>query len=264
MGVVQGSHVNVFAGSVTPAAVVQAAEWRFLVRALYLGAGSPLIPGFTEAQVDQMLWGELPADAEFFAAMLRVLSSPRAVPGRDGDLDEQHRDALDSATESFRKLLGAMQDESGNVFTAYSSALAPPSPSRATASRGVRLSANNARVIVLQPPPSRGFTPPNPDTFTTVAEFVTGMDDLRTWARMSLRGVEEKSAKLAGNDELMIWLPRSTLSDVLKRHDKLPRIEVVRSYVAACGLPPTACTSWLTAYRQLESARAIELAHRAA
>jgi hypothetical protein len=241
MGAIQ-SGISVIATSPTPQAVIQAAEWRFLIRALYLGAGSPPVPGFTEVQVDQVLWGELPADAEFFTAMLRLLSGPRPTLERDVDPRQDDVD-LDRTAENFRRLL-EMQD---NIAQHQG-------PGAAARSRLGR--STGAPVLMLPPEAARGFTPPNPETFGAAAEFIEGMDNLRTWAKLSLRDIEERSAKLAEEGEPVIWLPRSTLSDTLNRKDRLPRQrEFVQSYVAACGLPPAARMRWLKAYDRLNVSR---------
>jgi hypothetical protein len=242
-----GRSVNVVAASPTPAAVVQATEWRFLVRALYLGSGSPSIPGFTEAQVDQMLWGELPADAQFFAAMLKVLSASRP-PHELGSDRERHEVALDATAESFRQLLARMDTIQQNPFDPGSRAHRSLEHSGWPPLVSGRIV---PQMVVLPPEAARGFTPPNPEAFGNAAEFMEGMEDLRVWAKLSLRDLEDRSRSVADDGRPLAWLSRSTLSDTLKRHDKLPRREVVDSYVLACGLPPSACSRWLIAYDRL-------------
>jgi hypothetical protein len=212
----------------TPQAVAQAAEWQFMVRSLYLAAGSPPVAGFTESQVDKILWGELPADPSFFAALLRVLTRPPR--DKRGELEPS------AAT-------------SDSVTRVYVPRFVPQGSST---SQGTRYVQPLGRTPVAGMPTevSRGFTPPNPDAFTTVADFVRGMQDLRAWAKLSLRELQERARKPARGAEPAVWLPRSTLSDNLRR-DKLPKRGVVQAYVAACGLPESAQSPWLDAYERL-------------
>lgn len=203
----------------------------------YLGAGSPPIPGFTEAQIDQILWGELPADPEFFSALLRVLCGK---PGHGRAAEEDIAvSALDDAAESFRNLLNVMRDEG----TRYSQ-------SGGTLSLKAMQYAGDSGSL-YRVPPERGFTPPNPETFANITDFVKGMDDLRAWAKASLRDLETRSRERAEQGAEEIWLSRSTISDALRRTDRLPRREVAQSYVAACGLPVPAQARWLIVYDTL-------------
>ena len=234
----------------TPQAVAQAGEWRFMVRALYVAAGSPSVPGFTESQVDQVLWGELPAEPGFLAALLRVLSVQGRPQGMTDVADEQVGEP-DPETDS------ALQQVINNLFD--STALGGPFFQRSRATE--RNTARNLGYVIPDPAP-RGFAPPDPEGFGTVSEFLQGLRDLRAWARLSMRDIEENTMKLAGEGEPVIWLPRATVSDMLRR-ERLPKRPQVRAYVAACGLTQPVQVRWLAAYDRLKHGTVILAAHPA-
>jgi hypothetical protein len=247
-------------GASTPQAVAQASEWRFMVRALYVAAGSPAVPGFTESQVDQVLWGELPADPEFFAALLRMLSAPRRTsqgseqtsllelvshgrvqdPGAESDYEAQLDKAVDEQLDK------AVDDLSQRVLNLFSST------ATVSGQRRVVPNAPRARGFVIADPAPRGFAPPDPEGFGTVAEYLQGLRDLKTWARRSMRDIEERTVELANDGEPVIWLPRATVSDILRR-EKLPKRDAVRAFVMACGLTNPVQARWLLSYDRIRS-----------
>lgn len=77
--------------------------------------------------------------------------------------------------------------------------------------------------------------PPDPRAARSTVEFVRRLGDLRRWAgQPSLRQLSRYAADAAGAGVIGIEaLPVSTASRML-RSDRLPRMGLVRSYVAAC------------------------------
>src|SRR5690606_35030395 len=77
--------------------------------------------------------------------------------------------------------------------------------------------------------------PPDPRAARSTVEFVRRLGDLRRWAgQPSLRQLSRYAADAAGAGVIGIEaLPVSTASRMLRR-DRLPRMGLVRSYVAAC------------------------------
>lgn len=94
---------------------------------------------------------------------------------------------------------------------------------------------------------ARTGPPPDPAAATTAAQFMEAMRQLRNWAGMSLRDIEEASRRLnEGRD----WIPRSSLADVLKR-DTLPRPGLLETFTAALSLPVADRIRWAAARRRL-------------
>ena len=79
------------------------------------------------------------------------------------------------------------------------------------------------------PDTGRDDMPPDPRRSASAAEFVTEMRRLRAWSGLTFRQLERNAAE-AGD-----VLPHSTLVDALRR-DRLPREDLLRAFVRACGL----------------------------
>ncbi|KDN81084.1 helix-turn-helix domain-containing protein [Kitasatospora cheerisanensis] len=92
------------------------------------------------------------------------------------------------------------------------------------------------------PPPS-----PDPARARDAAQFVALLRELREGSGLTYRALEKRAAELGET------LPRSTVAAVL-RHDQLPRPEVLRAFLLACGHqgPPAA---WLEARARLASGK---------
>jgi hypothetical protein len=92
---------------------------------------------------------------------------------------------------------------------------------------------------------------PNPATAGTIPEFITAMRQLKAWAGdLSLRHLEKRAG--CGR------LPRSSVSDALRRTDRLPEIDLVTEFVKACGAE-NSLPVWHTTWYRL---RAAEVAAR--
>jgi hypothetical protein len=70
------------------------------------------------------------------------------------------------------------------------------------------------------------------------AEYVAAMRHLKEWTGLSYRQLETRAAR-AGE-----VLPRSTLTTALHR-DRLPRPDLVRAFVRACGCDEEQTREWL-------------------
>lgn len=78
----------------------------------------------------------------------------------------------------------------------------------------------------------------------TIEGFVLLLNDVRSDSGLSLREVARR-ARAAGHD-----LPTSTVWDMLSR-SSLPRIEALRAYLLACGVPTPDIDGWLATRRRL-------------
>jgi Helix-turn-helix domain len=88
---------------------------------------------------------------------------------------------------------------------------------------------------------------PDPQLIRTTAQLVQAMNQLRIWHGMpSLRGLARKSDAAFGP---------STLSDALKREDRLPSFRLVMAFARACGEPPDRVEEWKDAWRRLAFGR---------
>ncbi|MER5934977.1 XRE family transcriptional regulator [Streptomyces sp. NPDC002054] len=86
---------------------------------------------------------------------------------------------------------------------------------------------------------------PDPDQATQTAELVAFMRQLRDVSGLTYRDLERRAADLGE------MLPRSTLATVL-RHDLLPRPEVLRAFLVACGYDGPV-DAWLAARDRIAS-----------
>ncbi|MGW1176436.1 hypothetical protein ACWD4P_22310 [Kitasatospora sp. NPDC002543] len=119
----------------------------------------------------------------------------------------------------------------------------PPTPKRTPAERP----APDWRV----PVPAAGE--PDPVMFSTVREFVAGLEDVRVWAgEPSLRRLEERSARLHQQRPTAYGrvLRRSTISDMLNA-SALPRMEKVRHFLQICGVRDI--DAWVYTWRRVRA-----------
>jgi tetratricopeptide (TPR) repeat protein len=104
-----------------------------------------------------------------------------------------------------------------------------PEPQRAipaSESRGVVVTGSN-NVVNFGQGPSWAPLPPDPTGAVTTKTFVEHLQLLLVWAGSpSMRQLEVRSRN---------QLRRSTISDMLRRTDRLPKRELVQTFVSACG-----------------------------
>lgn len=81
--------------------------------------------------------------------------------------------------------------------------------------------------------------PPSPTAADDDAAFIAELRRLKTWSGLSFRQLERRAA--AGGDTL----PASTAATMLGRN-RLPREELVVTFVQACGLSGQEVLPWLT------------------
>lgn len=97
---------------------------------------------------------------------------------------------------------------------------------------------------------------PDPRAAGTIEEFVAQLRELRAWAGDPTLRELEKRAGGAGR------LPRSSVSDMLCRTDRLPKFDLVTEFVKACGAG-NALPAWIAAWHRLKRAQ-IEARRQAA
>ncbi|GAA3033812.1 hypothetical protein GCM10010519_69830 [Streptomyces lactacystinicus] len=94
---------------------------------------------------------------------------------------------------------------------------------------------------------------PDPVLFSTVREFVAGLEDVRVWAgEPSLRRLEERSERLHRQRHTAYGkvLRRSTISDMLNA-SVLPQMEKVRHYLQICGVRDI--DAWVYTWRRIRT-----------
>ncbi|MFF2617948.1 hypothetical protein [Kitasatospora sp. NPDC058046] len=94
---------------------------------------------------------------------------------------------------------------------------------------------------------------PDPVLFSTVKEFVAGLEDVRVWAgEPSLRRLEERSARLHQQRHTTYGkvLRRSTISDMLNA-TSLPQMEKVRHFLQICGVRDI--DAWVYTWRRVRT-----------
>jgi len=97
-------------------------------------------------------------------------------------------------------------------------------------------------------PPEFGM--PDPAAATTVEDFVETLKRLRAWAGDP--SLAELNTRSGGHGSL----PPSTVSDMLRNEHRLPRLDLVLTFVLACGLDEDQAAAWersWTVLRALES-----------
>jgi len=87
---------------------------------------------------------------------------------------------------------------------------------------------------------------PEPETVTSVAQFIELLTRLRAWAG---------NPSLAELNKRAGWfdLPPSTVSEMLRNKHRLPRLELVAAFVRACGLDDDQATGWEQAWAALRA-----------
>ena len=85
---------------------------------------------------------------------------------------------------------------------------------------------------------------PEPQSVTSVAQFIAMMNQLRTWA--GTPSYAELNRRAPGHN----LLPPATLSDVLRK-ERLPRLDFVLAFVRACGLDDDQVAAWERAWAEL-------------
>jgi hypothetical protein len=81
--------------------------------------------------------------------------------------------------------------------------------------------------------------PPSPTTATDEATFVGELRRLKSWSGLSFRQLERHAAALGDT------LPYSTVATMLGR-DRLPREDLLVTFVRACGLDEHEAQRWAT------------------
>ncbi|MFE4481296.1 MULTISPECIES: helix-turn-helix domain-containing protein [Streptomycetaceae] len=116
-----------------------------------------------------------------------------------------------------------------------------------------------ARTSAKRPPATDWRVPvppagePDPVLFSTVQEFVAGLEDVRIWAgEPSLRHLEERSARLHQQRQTAYGrvLRRSTISDMLNA-TSLPQMEKVRHFLQICGVRDI--DAWVYTWRRVRT-----------
>ena len=243
-----------------PAAVLQASEWRFLVRMLYTEAGSPPVPDYPRHLVQEILWGHAHAGAGFFEAMLTALTKPTTT-ARSAAQRILRRAMPDAFTYRPRaEIPAAFEFEFGQTTAASAVVVSDDGTLRVHSGSiedelrpAYRLVPGARTPSLAQSRAKHGFNPPNPNGIATVPEFVEALKLLQRWSGLNLREIQEQSRKLTKDDTdgQAVWLARSTVSDMLRRTKKLPKPETLRAFTAACGVTPAEQERWLNARNRL-------------
>jgi concanavalin A-like lectin/glucanase superfamily protein len=85
---------------------------------------------------------------------------------------------------------------------------------------------------------------PDPQDAHTAAVFVAQLRRLKAWSGLTYRQLEKEAAKHG------YALPHSTIASALKR-ESLPREELVKGFVSACGCPDETVAAWAAVRRAL-------------
>ena len=248
-------------------------RWRTLVAFLYESFGTPPVPGYSAARVEDVLSGRAPLDDGFVIATLTACEkngSPTDPRSADASAEmspltnELKLLALDAGDPDKATSAGALVRDT--VVHGPDAPLAAGSLARGTVvdqvtddvdlivdagrrreevlSRVLALAARLDR-IELEPGPPRP-APPDPDTASTPVDFVRLMNELRVWSGKSLRALGETARQ---QDD---WnLPASSLSDAL-RATVLPRIGLLWALTGAAGLSRAQRERWMATRDRLE------------
>jgi len=144
------------------------------------------------------------------------------------------------SAETVRAQMSGRRTLAPKVAEAISGLLGGPDGAWSAASEPER-----SRSVGLPRPdePSRRSLPPDPTEATTTGQFQAKLIELKVWAGdPSLRQLAARRHDL----------PRSTLSDMLRRTDRLPRYDLLHGYVIACGAPHD-WPLWDLAWQQLKA-----------
>lgn len=224
-------------------------EWQFVVRHLYLALDMPEVPGFPASRVQQILWGELPPDPAFFQAIVLALTTKARGPQlRAGSIVVQFdRSSVSPANMLFHQPPSPMSrflaDQGRDVE-------APSEPAVGDSSADTVPSSTEAmeafaRTLVSAAGGAPRLAPPDPDSCTSVEQFVDGLRLLKRWSGCTYRQLEDRSRR--GKD----WLPRATTADMLRRVT-LPKADTLWAFTAACGLPKEEQARWETVRSRLK------------
>ncbi|HTJ70215.1 MAG TPA: helix-turn-helix domain-containing protein [Actinospica sp.] len=254
-----------------PAAVLQAAEWRYLVRMLYSAAGSPPIAEFARPLVQEVLWGHAHAGAGFFEALYAALTKPVVTNAVGTAAQRGPRRAVSEALRRPRTEPAPFEFDYGQT-TARAAVVVSDDGTLRVRSGSIEDQLRPPYQLVPGSRPAltagtgtgsgtrskHGFTPPSPSGIGTIPDFVEALRLLQRWSGLNLRELEEQSKKLTADETggRVVWLAKSTVSDMLNRKNKLPKPETLRAYTAACGVTPAEQDRWLAARNRL--ARGVE------
>jgi hypothetical protein len=85
---------------------------------------------------------------------------------------------------------------------------------------------------------------PDPETARTTAEFIHQLRRLKAWSGLTYRQLERRAGEHGD------VLPHSTVATALSR-ESLPRVELVRALVRACGCDEKTAGTWVAVRRRL-------------
>ena len=242
---------------VTGSEAANAATWRTLVKLLYEACGSPEVPGYPENQVRVILAGRRPIESRFTTALIsacqaRMQPAPFPawyLPWEIGGVRIPAGHAAPVALGPDPAAGGGLGSglgggQIGGLGSGLGGAGGGPGAADTATEGGGSVEGTCGRSRRRK---ARTGPPPDPAAAATAAQFMEAMRQLRTWAGMSLRDIEEASRRLnEGRD----WIPRSSLADVLKR-DTLPRPGLLETFTAALSLPVADRIRWTAARRRL-------------
>lgn len=244
-----------------PAAVLQAAEWRYLVRMLYADAGSPPVPNYPRPLVQEVLWGHAHAGAGFFEALHAALAKPAAssrsaaqrVLRRAAPDTLAHHTRAEPAPAPFEFDYGQTTARAAVVVSDDGTLRVRTGSAEDQMRPSYQLMPGARMALPAESRPKDGFSPPSPHGINTIPEFIEALRLLQRWSGLNLRELEEQSKKKTFNEPTgrVVWLARSTVSDMLRRNNKLPKPETLRAYTAACGVTSAEQERWLNARDRL-------------
>ncbi len=244
--------------------IQSALAWRTLAQMLWTEMGKPPVPGFPASRVQQILWGELPPDNGFFAALLTALSSrPRAGGAAPSWWLQSVQRALDSHVSPDTRHITALHashpdsdhladmvvlSPEGNmmVFQVKDSCRGSASGTASTVDSG---SGEDGTGPVSQWMKAIFEQQSDPSTLETEAEFMAALRQLKKNTKLSLRQIEERSKTTTAG-----WLPRSSAADLLRR-ETLPKPDALWSLTAALGLVKEDQDKWEAARSRLYKQR---------
>lgn len=245
--------------------IQSALAWRGLVQMLWMELGRPPVPGFPASRVQQILWGELPPDNGFFAALLGALTSRsrsgsmgalrsllvHSSPAPDDVLEAWHRAkaevALSIRSNASVPSGGAPAlesaatadpaDESGKPCTAADHYLAGVAAGREAGDDVARQWLDRVQLMLE--------SQTDLDSLDTESAFMAALRQLKQRTQSSFRELEERSKTTSAG-----WLPRATAADMLRR-ETLPKPELLWAFTAACGLSREDQDKWEAARSRL-------------
>ena len=245
-----------------------AAEWRNLVRLMWVEMGRPQVPGFPASRVQQILWGELPPENGFFSGLLSAITSrSRAGVTAESWVHQGLLRVLETRESSpgvgvltWDRVYDPESDHGADVV------MVDPETNRVTAVQVkaiCRVSTGAPLVLGSATADGSDHTPrpswvetrslfaagPDPDAVETEAEFVAALRELKKRTGLSLRQIEERSKTTTAG-----WLARSSAADMLRR-ETLPRPDALWALTAALGLAKEDQDKWEAARSRLHKQR---------